>query len=343
MPSYYRPGTRKRNRYIVVRGRIDGKAYEFSTGTTDPDGAEEFWYAIRRDIRQGDLHRSREAATFDDAARLYEAARDLSKSERRYVKRLKAHFRGKHLSRKDERSGLYVLAFTPADLIDAAHVLYPRCLPQTKNRQAITPAIAILHYAAENRLCDRMVARKLESDEPERPLVYPEDLATVIRAARGALSVILETLAFQGWRITEILTIKRQNFDPANRRVRRWVSKSWRWRWAALDAGVCRSWQRLPKRADGYMFPYRNRHEFYRALGPILDRLGVEYTPRMSRRGFATALLEEGADLKSIMDAGQWEDIKSVLIYADVDVAQARRTIGKLRGRMRGKRRKRLG
>ncbi len=331
MPSYYAPGTRKGNRFIVVRGRIDGRAHEYSTGTTDPDGAEEFWYAIRRDIRHGDVHRSRETATFDVAARLYESARNLSKSERRYVKRLKAHFRGRLLS-----------AIRPADLVGAAHALYPLCQPQTKNRQAIAPAAAILHYAARNDLCDWLAAERLDAAEPERPLVYPEELEAVIRAAKGPLGVILTTLAYQGWRISETLAIRRDKFDVGNCRVRRWVSKSRTWKWAALDPEVCRLWAALPERPDRYMFPYRTRQNFYRALRPVLARVGATYTPHMSRRGFATALIEEGADLKSIMVAGGWEDIKSVLIYADANVEQARRTIGKLRGRMRGKTRKQL-
>ncbi len=89
----------------------------------------------------------------------------------------------------------------------------------------------------------------------------------------------------------------------------------------------------LPPRSDGYMFPWRLRGNFYRALRPVLDRLHVYYTPHMSRHGFATALIEEGADLKSIMEAGGWEDVKSVTRYAHADVEQARRTIGRLRQR----------
>ncbi len=331
MPSYYPPGARKGNRFIVVRGRIDGKGYEHSTETTDQDGAEDYWHALRRDVRQGNVARSGETATFDDAVRLYEAARALSHGEQRRVGNLRQHFRGKLLS--DLR---------PADLIAAAHALYPNVLPQTKNRSAIEPAIAILHYAARNGLCDWMRAEKLPVTEPERKLVYPDEMEPIIRAATGPLRVILVTLAYQGWRITETLMVRREKFDPENARVQRWVSKSRTWKWTPLDPEVCRLWQTLSVRADGFLFPYRDRHNFYRSLRPVLRRLGVEYTPHMSRRGFATALLERGANLESIKVAGGWEDLRSVALYSHVDIDQARRTIGKLRGRKWGKTRKRL-
>ena len=331
MPSYYPPGTRKGNRTYIVRGRIDGRAYEQITGATDKSGAEEFWYALRRDVRQGAVARDRETATFDDAVRLYEAARDLSRGEHRRVDRLRLHFRGKLLS-----------AFRPADLVDAAHTLYPNVVAATKNRAAIEPAAAILHYAARNKLCEWMRAEKLSVTEPERPLVYPEELAPVIDATEGPLNVILVTLAYQGWRITETLMVRREKFDVAGCRVQRWVSKSRTWKWTPLDVEVCRLWQTLPKRADGFLFPYRDRHNFYRALRPVLNDLGVEYTPHMSRRGFATALLEAGENLEAIRVAGGWEDLRSVALYSHVNIEQARRTIGKLRGRVRGRSRKRL-
>jgi len=331
MPSYYPPGTRKGNRTYIVRGRIDGRAYEQITGATDKSGAEEFWYALRRDVRQGAVARDRETATFDDAVRLYQAARYLSRGEQKRVDRLRHHFRSRHLSE-----------MRPADLIEAAHDLYPNTLPQTKNRACIEPAAAILHYAAKNNLCDWMRAQKLPVTEPERKLVYPDELEPVIKAATGPLRVILVTLAYQGWRITETLQVRRDKFDPDNARVQRWVSKSRTWKWTPLDPEVCRLWQMLPERADGFIFPYRDRHNFYRVLRPVLESLGVEYTPHMSRRGFATALLEAGENLEAIKVAGGWEDLRSVALYSHVDIEQARRTIGKLRGRMRGRSRKRL-
>ena len=333
MPSYYPPGTRKGNRFYIVRGRVAGKEREVRTGCRDKGGAEDAWHDFKREIQKRRVSGSRETATFGDAVRLYEAARDLSRGEKRRVARLAQHFGQKALS-----------TFRPADLIAAGHALYPNAGPATKNRSAIEPAAAILHYASRNGLCAWIRAQKLPVTEPERKLVYPDELEPVIQAATGPLRVILVTLAYQGWRITETLMVRRDKFDPENARVQRWVSKSRTWKWTPLDPEVNRLWQTLPERPDGFMFGWgQDRHNFYRSLRPILKRLGVEYTPHMSRRGFATALLEAGENLEAIKVAGGWEDLRSVALYSHVDIEQARRTIGKLRANPRAEARKVAG
>ena len=53
MPIYYPPGTRKRNRFFVVRGQIDGREYEGGTRAGDEDDHETSTRGTRRRIRQG--------------------------------------------------------------------------------------------------------------------------------------------------------------------------------------------------------------------------------------------------------------------------------------------------
>lgn len=50
----------------------------------------------------------------------------------------------------------------------------------------------------------------------------------------------------------------------------------------------------------------------------------------MNRRGFATALKDEGADAADTREAGQWENIKFVLRYIRDDPARAKRIIARL-------------
>ncbi len=51
MPSYYRPGTRRANRFYIVRGRIDGREYEIRTRSTNKTGAEDGWADFKYEIR----------------------------------------------------------------------------------------------------------------------------------------------------------------------------------------------------------------------------------------------------------------------------------------------------
>lgn len=331
MPSFYEPGKRKGNRTYVVRGRIDGREYEIATDTTDEDDARAYWARFRRQIRDGERHPDRQTATFDDALDLYQAARDLSRPQILFLKALRRPLGRRRL-----------VTITQADIHAAARLLYPACANSTRNRQAVAPAAAVMHYAATDaKLCDYLVVSRLPEEDPFRPIALPEETMRLVKATRGQIRAVLLTLAIQGWRITETLNVKRELVDWEGRRLRRWVSKSRKWKWAALDPQVLKAWAALPERPDGYIFRWRTRWGFYRDLRPVLKRTGIVFSPHMARRGFATALIEEGADLKSVMVAGGWEDLKSVLVYADVDLAQSRRTIGRLgrriRGRARGK------
>lgn len=316
----YAPGERRNNRYYVVRGRLLGEQYEFSTETTDKKAAERIKAEFEARIRSGEPRRG--TAKWEDAVTIYQESRTLSRSDERYIKRLGEVFGGKLL--KDIKL---------KDIALAANRLYGGCLEQTKNRQAYVPAAAVLHYAAKNDYCEYIRIEKLRETEPETSAIYPEDMDLLIENTEGAMRALLETLAYQGWRITETLLTRREHFDFPGKRINRWISKSRRWKWTPLEDGVAEVLEALPPRPDGYVFPWRDRNNFYRALRPVLDRLGVYYTPHMSRHGFATALIEEGTDLKSIMEAGGWEDMKSVERYAHADVEQARRTIAKLRRR----------
>ncbi len=53
MPSYYPPGTRKRTRFFVIRGQIDGREYEGGTSAGDQDDHETSKRGTLRRIRQG--------------------------------------------------------------------------------------------------------------------------------------------------------------------------------------------------------------------------------------------------------------------------------------------------
>lgn len=342
MPTVYAPGERKKrkrgkiytNRYWVVRGTLDsGQDTEIVCESAfDEESALEEFYAHRRAMREHTTVPEKSTATFGDALRAYKAARDLKRDEK-YLDKLERHFKNKRLA-----------VFKPGDIHEAARKLYPKAKGQTWNRQVIRPVRAMWKVAVKNGLCNWMEIDSFPETEPERPIAYPEHLDTLIKAVKGDkhLHAILHVFKFQGWRVTEALNVEREWFDFRNQSVRRFVSKSQKWRWTALDPATSRLLAKLPKRNDGYLFPWRDRHTFYDKIEPYLDDLGIHWTPHMSRRGFATALLEEDTNLKAIAAAGAWESINSVAVYADTNLEAAKDTLKKLRNRgtIRGKRAK---
>jgi len=210
------------------------------------------------------------------------------------------------------------------------------------NRQAIRPAAAVLHYASKSNFCSWIRVELFEEIDPDRPLIYPEELEVLIEAARNRndieLEALLTTFQRQGWRVTETITIDRDRIDWHRKSIERWVTKSKRWRKTVIDDDVMALWKRLDKRRNGRLFTYGDRKAVYRAI----DALGsdIHFRPHMARRGFATSLNEAGTDTLDIMRSGGWEDPKSVAVYIRDDVEQHRKTIGKIGARLRATRKK---
>lgn len=314
------PGKRKGNRFYLVRGRVQGQLVEASTKTTDRRAAQRFKVNLEQRLLDTQKVITAENMTFSDAVARYKDARELSKNEERYVDAL-----------DDEMGDLYVNAIVPTNITKAANKLYPKCKPQTKNRQAIRPALAILHHAHEDGMAPYIVCKGFKEDDPERPIIPVELGRIIVEQADGDLKVLILTLVYQGWRITETLSTKLENVDFDKLRVRRFVAKSRKWVWTALDPDVAEAWKAMPERDDGYIFPWRTRGAVYDHIEPLAKKCGVKITPHMFRRGFATTLLEHGADLKSIAKAGNWQSINSVAIYADANLDHARDTLKKLK------------
>ena len=65
----------------------------------------------------------------------------------------------------------------------------------------------------------------------------------------------------------------------------------------------------------------------YRAL---CAQLGLTMTPHMARHSMATWLVQDGVNTATIMEAGGWKDVKSVLRYGRANLAEVRAARGHL-------------
>lgn len=250
--------------------------------------------------------------TWDEALRSY-LVTPKGNNELRYLEKLDKHLRGKRLSVIDQ------------DTVHAlAYKLYPGCKPQTVNRQAIGPVLAVLHHAhRQDNSVPWSKIQMLPEVAPEVITKKPERVMELIESAVGELRVLLMVLVYQGWRITETLELKRYNISNEEPSVNRWVSKSQEWVRTPLNPAVWEALLSLPKNPDGLVFSYHNRWNVYREI----DKLCDDYRPHQSRRGFATALSDLGFNIKDIAAAGAWKDERSAARYVNVDYETAQRAV----------------
>lgn len=328
MPTYYKPDTRKGNRTYVVRGRIDGREHEIATPARDKGSAEDCWDEFKRRIRERRRDQPRKGEeTFADAVAAYKAYRRPGKAEEGKLTRLIEHF-GEMLVRDIDH----------AAIVRAANALKPKVSNATRNREVYTPAAAVLHYAAEIKMRDYLVVRKLKEDEPakRRPAGNVESL--LLAKTRGKQRLLVLVLFEQGWRIGETLRVRwEENIRLSDRTFQFYIAKNRRWKLIAMSDEVYDA-LKAEKEREGRLFPWRDRWTVYKWLTPLCDRLAIRFTPHMARHEFASGLNEQRASQADIAEAGSWTSDKSIARYTSVDTERARTLINsRKRGGMWGK------
>lgn len=340
MPKLIPPG--RRGPYWYWRGTCPEGAFEYSTGETTRRRAEAWVEDYRRKQACRRLPGAGEPIAFDRAAEAYKAFANLSRQDARLVDRVAAWF-----GNKDCR------ALTHADLVDAANAMMAGLADSTKNRKVIGPAAAVLHYAAEQGWCDYRRIKKFwvsskSTREPASDDVVALLLANVeavrtnkrgrkrdyqLEAKRLLLVMLYET----GLRLGHLLSLEWRHVQLAAGQIVVRVPKSDETASVPVsEVVVAMLGSRFPK--TGRVFPWSTNRGVYGWLKPLTERLGVTYTPHMSRHRLAT-----DADAAQIPDKkaallGVWKDPRSLHRYQHVRPdAIPGRTAATLLGNGRGK------
>lgn len=320
--KYLPPGKRGANWYII--GRDTSGRFEYSTGQRTRGRAEAFAEQFLAERARRRVPGRSETVAFDAAAGFYKAAKPhLSKVDIRLVDAV-----ARHIGNVDCRR------VTHATLVEAANALYPRGSNATKNRKVISPAAAILHYAAEQEWCDdrrfakfavsRKSNREPASDDTMRLL-----LANCASPARkhpngrkhdhnqAHKRVLLAMLYELGLRISDTLRMEWSGIDLRAARARVRISKTDDSASLELSPALVAMIANLPRRG-GRLFPWSTTRGVYAWLKPLRERLGVTYTPHMSRHALATAASDANIPDKKAAELGVWRDPRSLHRYQHV-------------------------
>lgn len=313
------PGKRGASWY--VRGRDASGKFEFSTGQKSRGRAAAWADAFIAERARRRVPGQGEVVGFARAAEAYKASRRLSPSDAALVDAVAAHFADNDDCRK----------LNHASLTDAAHALRPAGSDATKNRKVIVPAAAVLHYASEQKWCEyqrlkkfrepRRSSRAPASDETLRLLIAnaeaPPRTKPTGRTADHRLAhkrILLGMLYELGLRITDLLRIDWSAIDLPAARVKVRISKTDEFASLELSPALVAALASLPEQR-GRLFPWSTRRGVYAWLGPLTRRLGVTYTPHLSRHALATAALEAQIPDKRAAELGVWRDTRSLHRY----------------------------
>lgn len=277
----------KKTGIYYAKGTVAGKRIRKSLKTSDPKIARELVRRMEADAWQaGD---AKEVVTFEMAALAYMQA----DGESRFLAPLIVHFQGRPI---DE--------IQPGEIQDAARAIYKSRKPATWNRNAITPAQAVINFAAERGWCHPLRVPRFKAEKVERKAATEEWLRAFMEHAPENIAALALFMFTTGARISEALRVTRE--DIAGRQVS--MTTKTGPRVALLTREMRLVIESLPD--EGPLFGFTSRSSVYNHWYGICDKAGIERLPphQAGRHAFATEMIvRKGVDAKTTATLGGWK------------------------------------
>ncbi len=295
---------KRRGKWWYAIGSVAGKRIRQSLGTRDETQAAEL--CALYEARLWKRHSYGEAAvrTFEEAALSYMEAG----GENRYLPPVLKHFKGRALT-----------TITPGDIIAMAVALYPNASGATRNRQAITPARAVINHAADRAWCPPLRVRQFATIKPKRTARGRDWHEAFMEQADSDglyhLSAALLFMAQTGARVSEAAALLPEHLDLNNRTALLAKTKTGTWEPRHLTIELVARIANLNLLPGQPVFGYASRHGIYRRMKAVCERADLDWSPphEAGRHSFASQALEAGASVRQVMDAGGFKSARLFL------------------------------
>ena len=307
------PGRRHDNKVYYAVVTVKRKRREVSTDTRDPRLARRFAEQIETEMYEREVLGSGTPTTVGTAIEDYLAFRRPGQNDRRYLDLLRKWLGKELISEIDQNT-----------FDRAAQALYPGRSADTWNRQVYTPLQAVLGHAGVTLRLRRPKQRKPRNKAVSRDTAH----MLIANAGDPDLRALLTLLFYAGCRIGEAITLTTNRVDLVGRRLCFDITKTDRDSWRPMHEKVFEALANLPERKQ--VFRWQTSSGPRKPLKALCKKLRITFTPHMARHSFATWLADEGVGLKDVMEAGGWEDYKSVLRYTGSNVERVRKAVDKL-------------
>lgn len=290
----------KRGEVWWYRGTVAGRRLHASTKTADRETAQRLANRAEALAFKRDLDGPEAVLTFADAVRLYTEA---GKYDRFTIRAL------------DHWKETLVKDITPGAIRMAAVKVYPKASPATRNRQFITPTVAVINHAASLELCaplhkvERFKVPKKHRDEADWQWVLEFE-----RAAPPHLGALAVCGYLTGARISNLTELHWNAIDFQRREAVLWRTKNGHDHVVHLPQPLLARLARLETDRSGKVFGYSSRHSIRSAWNAAIKRAKIRrLTPHALRHGFATGLLRAGVDPVTVAWLGGWESPQLVI------------------------------
>jgi len=228
------------------------------------------------------------------------------------------------------------------DLVRLGRSALPGRTNATINREIVTPARAVLHYAAKNRWCHAPQLALLKTPKPGLRCISPEGEARLLAGTNVFKERLLLLWLFRtGMRIEDTLQRvcwddparpgERLGIDLKSRVVRTRIGKTQEvGEFELADELVAALSTIAPAERCGKLFSWGNQQNVNRWLHPLRTRVGVHFTPHMARHTVGARLANNGAALATSMAVLGHRTAASSLRYQGISKSTVRAAVNAL-------------
>jgi integrase len=205
-------------------------------------------------------------------------------------------------------------------VVDLANKLYPDASAATKNRQVITPVMAIIRFNAQRGRCAPLLVKRFETKKvAKRRTATWEWVESLKPTAKPKIIALVLFLANTAARIGDALKLTWGNVNLGEAEALLVDTKNGEDRLVKLRPATVEALRRIELKkasAAAKVFAFYDRSDVSRQIKTACKKAGIAYVPThgIGRRLFATTMNRAGIDPRTAAEAGGW---KSVRLYME--------------------------
>lgn len=288
------PHLKKRGEVWWYSFTVKGQRFRQSSRTSDEELARDIAAKHEWRERHAAVHGVGSVLTFGEAMALYER----HTNDARFL-----------LPLLDLWENVKVADLTPDIIRSGARKIYPKASPATWNRQVITPARAIINYAADSGYCSHIRVKRFPEAKGKRKAADSHWLRKFREACQQPRMAALARFMFEtGARIGECCRLRWEDVNLQEGTATFPKTKNGEGHTAFLSPGMVAelaNLEKLPK-----VFGYASRHTVTKEWARTIERAGIEKRTRheAGRHSFATEMIvRHGVDIPTVAKLGNWK------------------------------------
>lgn len=225
----------------------------------------------------------------------------------------------------------------PFDIKQMALELFPEDTHggATRNRQAVTPARAVVNHGYDRGWCNLIRIKKFKEDPVDKRKREPASLIWMYLFLRQCdannlphLAALVLFMNQTGARVSESIRLQWDHVDIPNRRATIAKTKMNRSSVRSLTDDLIQRLMDLDHIPGKPVFRYTSRYSVNERIAIVCKRAGIpNKSPHVvGRHSFATNAIALGMDIKAVMEAGDWKS-SSIFLEHYVHAIDAARNV----------------